>query len=110
MQDATRAITNPTGVSTSITQAPDPRFGMEAPLTSQQIVLPSTLTSTTSLQRAVTLSDPSDPLSLTALTDTRTVKGRVSTSSYSAATHTITDTTPAGRQTVRTLGNAHRGT
>jgi RHS repeat-associated protein len=76
---------------------------MQAPLMSSKIETPSHLLSTSSLQRAVTLSDPSDVLSLTALTDTRTVNGRVYTSSYSAATQTFTDTTPAGRQTLRTI-------
>jgi len=101
--DGTGEIVEPNGTGTLRSQSPDPRFGMQAPLATQQVSTAGGLVSGTSTQRAVTLADPNDLLSLTSLVDTRTVNGRVYQSSYDAATRTFTDTTPAGRQTVRAL-------
>lgn len=79
-------------------EGPDPRFGMQAPLGKTLKQSSGGLTATLTSARSVTLADPSDLLSLTTLTDTRTLNGRISTSVYQANTRTTTATTAAGRQ------------
>src|SRR5262249_20566643 len=74
--DGSTTLTNPDGTVSTIVLGPDPRFGMAAPLTANQtIALPGGLTATTTWSRAVTLSDPTNPLSLTQQTDTLVVNG-----------------------------------
>jgi uncharacterized protein RhaS with RHS repeats len=62
------------------------------------VVLPSGLTSTTTTQRTVTLTDPTNPFSLNRQTDTTTRNGRQFLSVYETASRTFTATSPAGRQ------------
>ncbi len=72
---------------------------MLAPVpTTQTLTTPSGLTTTMTTSRAVTLSDPSDIFSLTALTDVVTINGRTFTSTYTAGTKQWTDTSAVGRQ------------
>jgi hypothetical protein len=77
---------------------------MQAPilksLTVQTPLLASSLTTT----RAVTLSNPSDPLSLATQTDTLVINGRT----YTQATRLLTTTTPAGRTSTVTLDTKGR--
>ena len=66
---------------TTTIQGPDPRFGMQAPITkSLSVALPSTLTSTLTTTRTTALSSLADPLSLFSLTDTLVINGRTYTS------------------------------
>jgi YD repeat-containing protein len=58
---------------------PDPRFTMLAPIPKSIATTTGGLTSTLTTARSVTLSDPNNPLSLTALTDTVTLNGRTAT-------------------------------
>jgi hypothetical protein len=102
--DGSRTTTSPDGTVTTLVQGPDPRFGMEAALpASQAIAVPDGPTSTLTTARAVSLSDPDDPLSLTSSTDTVTVNGQAFTTSFDAASSSFTSTTPEGRQTVTTI-------
>jgi YD repeat-containing protein len=97
------AIT-PNGTVTRLVKGPDSRFGMQAPLPSNlTITTPGGLRSTMTTTRTATLADPLNLLSLTSQTDTVTVNGRTSTSTFDATLRTITDRTSAGRQVVRTL-------
>ncbi|HLK12957.1 MAG TPA: RHS repeat-associated core domain-containing protein [Candidatus Binatia bacterium] len=84
----------------TITQvaAPDPRFGMVAPIAaSRTLHLPSGLAAVLTATRTVTLADPRDPTTLTSLTDEITAAGAKTTIHWDAATRTFTFTSPAGR-------------
>ncbi|HET8936733.1 MAG TPA: hypothetical protein VFN67_24990 [Polyangiales bacterium] len=89
------------GSTKSTTLAADPRWGMYAPYIASNVVrMPSGLTSTTKTLRVATFSNaatPMDPGALQTLTETRTINGRTSTSTYAAATRTLQLTTAAGR-------------
>ncbi len=76
---------------------------MQAPVASTEITTPGGLLFQQSVSRAVTLSDPDDPLSLLSQTDTLVLNGRTATSSFDAGTRTFTNTSAAGRQTVTTV-------
>ncbi len=91
------------GTVSAVTQGPDSRFGMLAPIASSATLASGGLTATLSATRTATLATPTDPLSLTQLTDTSTVNGRRSTSVYDAATRTLTATSPANRQSIAVL-------
>jgi RHS repeat-associated protein len=78
-------------------------------VTSQfSVRLPSGLQLTGSSVRKVTLSNPSDPLSLTTQTDSLIVNGRSFTSAFDAATRTLTNTSAEGRQIVTQLDTLGR--
>jgi RHS repeat-associated protein len=102
--NGTTTITAPDGTVTTQTQGPDPRWAMQAPvLKSLTVRTPSALTSTVTSTRAVTLSNPSDPLSLASQTDTLVINGRQYQSVFNQTAKTLTTTTPAGRTSTVTL-------
>ncbi len=73
--DGSTITTAPDGTVTTDVQGPDPRFGMQAPLSSKvSIRTPSGLTATATRTRSVTLTTANDPLSLLTQTDTTTLK------------------------------------
>ncbi len=87
------------GTRTNSTLGPDPLLGMISPLTKNTTVTtPGGLTASISSQRTATLAQAADPFSLIALNEIVTVNGHSYTSSYNAANHTFTDTSPSGRQ------------
>jgi len=93
-----RTNTAPDGMITTQILTQDPRFGMQAPiLKSLTVQTPLALTSTLTSTRAVTLTNPNDPLSLATQTDTLVINGRTYTSTYTQATRLLSTTTPAGR-------------
>ena len=92
------------GTVTTLKKGPDPRFGMQAPISSALTLrMPSGLTSSLAMTRTVTLSNPSNLLSVTSQTDTLTLNGRTATSTYTASTKTRTDRSPANRVATTTL-------
>ena len=96
--------TLPDGTFTTVESGPDPRFGMLAPVVkSFKVTTPAGLSSTITNMRTANLTNPLDPLSLTSMTDTVTVNGRVFTSAFDKATLTATSTTPLGRQMTSTI-------
>ena len=102
--DGTRRDTYPDGTVANPIEGPDPRFGMQAPINSSQtITTPGGLVWTATTGRTTNLADPANPLSLTTQTDTVKINGRTYTRAYDAASHTFTDTTPVGRQSVTTI-------
>ena len=102
--NGTTTITAPDGTLTTQTQGPDPRWAMQAPiLKSLTVRTPSALTSTLTSTRSVSLSNPSDPLSLSTQTDTLVINGRTYTSTYTRSTRLLTTTTPQGRTSTVTL-------
>jgi RHS repeat-associated protein len=107
-QNGMETTTSSDGTIQTLVETGDPRFGLRSPLIkSVAITTPGALSYNSSFTRAVTLSNPVNPLSLTSLTDTLTINGRVNTTAYTASTRTFVDTTPVGRQTttvINTLG------
>jgi YD repeat-containing protein len=106
--NGSHVTTLPDGTVSNLLEGPDPRFAMQAPLPQSLTTTRGGLTATITTVRTVSLADPNNPLSLTALTETVRVNGRTYTSSYTAATKTMATTTPAGRQrlaTINTLGH-----
>lgn len=107
--DGSLTITAPDGTVTTSIPGPDPRFGMQAPITkSLSVKLPGGLTSTLTTTRTATLTNPADPLNLTAQTDTLVINGRTYTSTYTQATRLLNTTTPAGRTSTVTLDTKGR--
>jgi len=104
--DGTSTETAPDGTVTEITKSPDPRFGMFAPVTgSKTITTPSGLKYSDADTRTADLSDPADPFSFKTLTDSYNINGRIYTSTYDAASKTLTETTPMGRKSITTLNS-----
>src|SRR5262249_19701413 len=101
--DGSATLTAADGTVTTIVLGPDPRFGMLAPLAaSHTVTTPGGLTSTTTVSRAATLTDPSNPFSLTQQTDTVVLNGRTYTRVYNAGSRTFTTTSPTGRKLTTT--------
>lgn len=102
--DGSHTTTAPDGTSTTISFGPDPRWGMQAPLVRfTTYTTPGGRTGTITQQQVVQLAQPSDPLSLQAMTSTTTINGQTFATRYTAATRGITTTTAAGRQSFITL-------
>ncbi|MEO8133744.1 MAG: RHS repeat-associated core domain-containing protein, partial [Betaproteobacteria bacterium] len=102
--DGSRQVTYPDGTVTNMVEGPDPRFGMQSPiLKTYTITTSGGIAASRTATRAVTLSDPTNLLSLATQTDTITTNGQTYTRSYAASTKKVTTTTPAGRQSVLTL-------
>ena len=88
----------PTGETIAVTQGPDPRWGFYVQVPRKLVRrAPSGRTQTTTAERTVALADETDPLSLTAITDTVTTNGRKSVLSYDAPARKETTTSPEGR-------------
>jgi RHS repeat-associated protein len=97
------------GTATHLDYASDGRWGAQSALPAGfQITMPSGLSSSGSLNRSVTLSDPSNPLSVSGLLDTLQVNGRTYQSEFSTASGAVTDTTPTGGQMTLTLDSHGR--
>jgi RHS repeat-associated protein len=91
----------PSGITATLSEGPDPRFGIQAPLPSAMtIVTPGGRSLTALLSRRATLSNPGDPLSLTTQIDSMVVNGRVFTTVYDRSIGRFTTTTPVGRQEI----------
>jgi YD repeat-containing protein len=107
--DGTTSMVDPDGTTISAKDSPDPRWGMAAPIAATQTVKsPAGLTQTTTASETVSLSDPANPLSVISITESTSVNGQAWISAYSAATHTITDTSPVGRTTSTALDTRGR--
>jgi RHS repeat-associated protein len=107
--DGSRQLTDPEGTITTMVEGPDPRFGMQSPLpTAITSVSPGGISDTFSMNREVTLSDPTDLLSLTAQNDTITLNGQIYTSVFNAGSRQITNRTPLGRETIMTFNSLGR--
>lgn len=102
--------TTPDGTITTLTHGPDPRFGMQAPIESENtFVTPGGKTVTLTTTRATTLSDPLNPLSLTAFSETLNVNGADFAMTFAPATRTFLNTSAEGRTsglTIDALGRA----
>jgi RHS repeat-associated protein len=107
--DGTSVMTAPDGTVSTLSQGPDPRFGMLTPLiTSYTETTPGGLTLSYSQAREVTLDQNRDLLHPVSVQTTQTLNGQVFTSLFSAAERTVTRTTPEGRQVVTFLDEQGR--
>ncbi|MEO7181305.1 MAG: RHS repeat-associated core domain-containing protein [Gemmatimonadaceae bacterium] len=95
--DDTTKTTLPDGTIQSMVLAADARFGLQAPTAIASVRLPSGLSHSVTSRRIVTMSNPNDPLSLTAQIDTVIENGIATTRSYDAASRTATLKSPEGR-------------
>lgn len=105
-----RAITmkRPDGTIVEVTQAPHPRFGLQAPLPTAKISAgPLMMQVSTSAQ--VQYPDPDDPSAFIE-TDTIRLNGKLYNTTYDSSSRTIETTTPEGRNTVALLDPKDRVT
>ncbi|MBK8939832.1 MAG: hypothetical protein IPM79_19975 [Polyangiaceae bacterium] len=101
---ATTSVSSPDGTVTSITRAPDPRFGMASPYVAEHMVtLPSGLTRTVTRTRDVTLAGPGALFELETRTDVTTLNGRSWSTTYDKSTSEVTTISPEGRVVTRVL-------
>ncbi len=91
--------TYPTGSSSTRTTGPDPRWGMQVPVTTSASITRGNLTQSITQSRSATLGTVGDPLSLTSETETTNINGRLFTSTFTASTHSLVTKTPVGRMT-----------
>lgn len=92
-------ITASDGTVTMVVQAPDPRFGMQAPIAAlKTVTMPSGLKSIIETTRSATLKGENNLLGLTSLTEEVILNNKIYTSTYNPLTFTWSNTTPEGRQ------------
>ncbi|MDG5815419.1 RHS repeat-associated core domain-containing protein [Chitinispirillales bacterium ANBcel5] len=88
---------------------PDPRFGMQAPvITEQTVTTPSGLTYTMTSSRTAELEDPGDLFSVQTITDSVLINGQLHITIYDAQTKNITSISPEGRQSITTIDDKGR--
>lgn len=99
----------PDGTTATMQEGPDPRFGMQAPVTtSGKITTPGNLILNATGSRTITPANPSDPFNFTSLTDTAAINNRTYTSTYTKATRTFSNTTPQNRTSTTTIDTQGR--
>ncbi len=100
--DGSRTITQADGTVQTSRIGPDPRFGLQAPVTTDTTATtPDNVTASLTASRRVS---PPGALLPTSQTETVVINNRPpSTSTFVAATRVTTDTSPAGRQTQTTV-------
>ena len=96
------------GERITASQGPDPRFWLGSPLTSETTVLPSGLTRVETVTRTAVLSQPLAPLSLESQTDSRSINGKVWSSTFVKSTRTTTKRSPEGKTTSTVLDEFER--
>ncbi|MBI4701017.1 MAG: hypothetical protein HY744_07640 [Deltaproteobacteria bacterium] len=111
-KDATVVTELADGTSIALTRAPDPRFGILAPLAETVTVKTGGKTFNVKTARSVSLAVAHDPLSLKTLTETETVNGKTFTALFDGTgpAPRITRTTPTGRKTLVELNAVGRPT
>ncbi|HKH46803.1 MAG TPA: RHS repeat-associated core domain-containing protein [Thermoanaerobaculia bacterium] len=102
-KDGSRRVSFPDGTIVTETPGPDPRFGLQAPVTqSLQVRTPAGRTWTLSSARTATFATPGALLPST-LQETVQINGRSYTSAWNATQRRDTLTTPAGRRRILDL-------
>ena len=93
--DGTSTVTYPDGRSLTVTRATSDRFGGVLPMNEKLVVkLASGLTTTIQSTESVTLTDPTDLLSVETITQTSVIDGHTYTRVFDAAGRTETETSP----------------
>ncbi len=101
-------IEQPDGSVTRFVSLPDPRWGMLAPISNAAGEWTNGRTYSRTVERTVTLANPLDRRSLVSQVDVVTVNGKVTTTTYTAATRTIATVTPENRVMTVTLDERGR--
>ncbi|MBN1422700.1 MAG: PKD domain-containing protein [Planctomycetes bacterium] len=97
------------GMRTTRRVSPDPRFGMDSPVTRfLEIKTAGERTLTAGIQRSITPPDDGDPLAVRELSETFTINGRECGFTFEAATGDLTATSPEGRTVRAALDDAGR--
>ncbi|MBD3319753.1 MAG: hypothetical protein GF350_01515, partial [Chitinivibrionales bacterium] len=92
-----------------IQYGPDPRFGMQAPVTKNRVITtPGGLKYESVSSRSIELSDSSNVFSLKRQVEKDTINGRVYTTVYDDSLGKITSTSPTGRTTVSYIDSLGR--
>jgi RHS repeat-associated protein len=108
-QGGQRISTAADGTVTTELESADPRFGMQAPVTSSTIIkTPSGLTWSASQTRSAPLQTPTNLLSFTSLQETSTVNGNKTSLQYDPQARTWTTTLPSGRSVATSVDNLDR--
>jgi RHS repeat-associated protein len=95
--NGTQVLSSRDGTITAVTRGPDPRFGLQAPITETTVRLPSGLLKTTKVHRGVVGADPSDPFGVFVETDSIIVNNRAGTTSFDRSTNVSVQRSAAGR-------------
>lgn len=97
------------GIISRESLAPDPRFGLQAPLLKNlEVTTPGGLSYVRQFIRNVSLSDEKNPFSMTSMTDAFTIQGKTYQNTYNASTRTWTHRSPLGRITRTTVDEVER--
>jgi RHS repeat-associated protein len=90
--------TLPDSESDTGTLAPDPRWGIQAPVTATETLKQGTLTMAMAETRNAQLGNGGNVFDVTSQTDRQTINGRTYTSVFTGSDRTNVDTTPMGRK------------
>jgi RHS repeat-associated protein len=97
------------GTTVTVLRSADPQWGAMASFAaSASVVLPSGLTHRIARQRSVVLSMPSDPFSVTSISETVSLNDRTFTSTFSTAEMKLRTVTPLGRSVEQSVDGAGR--
>ena len=102
-------LTHPDGSVERVTYAPDPRWGMRAPLAASTVITtPGSLQLTTTAVRTTNLATPNNPFSLITQKESVTSNGQTWDYTFNAANRTFVINSPVGRPQTFTLDPAGR--
>ena len=104
----TESTSLPSGRSTSLTEGPDPRWGIQAPVPVSSSITLGSLTMNITHTRTATLATAGNPFSLSSQADVETINGHAYKYAYTAATRTYTETSPVGRKLITVYDTQER--
>jgi RHS repeat-associated protein len=104
----TESTSLPSGRSTSLTEGPDPRWGIQAPVPVSSSIELGSLTMNITHSRTAALATAGNPFSLTSQADVETINGHAYKYAYTAANRTYTETSPVGRKLITVFDTQER--
>jgi RHS repeat-associated protein len=102
------SYTLPDGTSNSTTYGPDPRWGLQVPVTTSETISEGSLTMNITGSRTATVKAAGNPFTLETQTDSQTVNGRTYNTVFTASKRTFVETTPVGRKLTTVLDTDER--
>ncbi|HHJ16702.1 MAG TPA: PKD domain-containing protein, partial [Gammaproteobacteria bacterium] len=107
--DGSQNVVTADGTTSVMSFGSDPRFGMQSPILSSQLLsTPGGLQTNISQHRNVQLEDRVDPLSLISLSDTTSINGQDFLKLFDATTREWIATSPAGRSVSEIINDSGR--
>jgi RHS repeat-associated protein len=97
----------PDGKSASLTQGPDPRWGIQVPVPTRGSLTLGSLTMNVTHTRTAAFT-AGNPFSLTSQTEVETINGQQYKSAYTSSNRTYTETSPVGRKLTTVLDSQER--